>query len=412
MTIEVQRTSDGARHAAVDVAAERARTTGTRARHYLNAAGTALPSDAVVEAVIEHLRAEQNSGGYEAARAAEDRLDRVYVDAAALLGAAPDEIALVDSATTGLRVIFDALRLRAGDTVIAPRSSYVSQALRLLALQRYDGVELALLPTTPDGTLDLEVLEQRLQAAPGRVVVSGVHIPTGSGLVEPVAEVARLAREHGAVHVLDATQSIGQLDISMADVPCDALVTTGRKFLRGPRGTAIVYARSDFVAGLTPWAPDVRGSRWTGSQAWDETPGARRLETWEAAVASRLGLGVALEEALRRGMAATEAHLVATGESYRVALARIDGVRVVDPPASRSSIVTFVVDGIEPREVSSRLRDAGVDTIAIPASHAQWDLGARGLDAVVRVSPHVYNDDGDLDVLDSALRAIVRRPRG
>lgn len=408
MTTGIQMHAGDAVGAQIDVVGERARTAGTRRRHYFNAAGAGLASDDVADAVVAHIREEQHLGGYEAANAARDRIEAVYADAAELLGGRPDEIALVDSATTGLRILFDGLRLGPEDVLIAPRSSYVSQALRLLALRDLDGVELVVLPNAADGSVDLDALERALRRAGGRAVVSGVHMPTSSGLVEPVAEIGALSRAHGARYILDATQSAGQIDIDVDAIGCDALVTTGRKFLRGPRGTGIVYARQDLLTTLVPWAPDVRGTLWTGFDSWEFGTGARSLETWEASIAGRIGLGVALREAIDRGMVATERHLVDLGRRMREALSTVPGVVVVDPPRSPSSIVTFTVDGIGAREVSDRLRGARVDTIAIPAAHAQWDLGDRGIPAVVRASAHVYNDDSDLEALTEAVADISR----
>lgn len=396
---------------AIDVAAERSRTAGTAGRHYFNAAGAGLVSDGVLEAVVTHLRREQRVGGYEAANQVADEVAGVYTAAATLLGSAPDEIALFDSATSGLRGVFDALRLGAGDTVVAPRSSYVSQALRLLAMQRHDDVRLEVVPSDATGAMDLEALDRAVAGASGRVVVSAVHVPTSSGLVEPIAEISAVARRHGALTVVDATQSVGQIDIDVRAVDCDALVTTGRKFLRGPRGTGLAYLRRGMLEGVGAWAPDVRGAVWTGEDEWTMDGTARQLETWECSVAARLGLGVALREALDRGPAATEAHLVGLGAHLRTALDAVDGVTVADPSASSSAIVTFTVDGVAGKEVSARLRQRRIDSISVPASHAQWDLGARGLASVVRVSPHVYNDDEDVRVLLEGVADVVAEVR-
>ena len=393
--------------ATIDVAAERARTAGTAGRHYFNAAGAGLMSDGVLDAVIGHLRLEQRIGGYEAANLAADDLEAAYASAAQLLGSDVDEIAFFDSATSGLRAVFDALRLGPGDTVLAPRSSYISQALRMLALRAHDGVRLDVLPNDSSGGMDLEALESALATATGRTVVSAVHIPTSSGLVEPVAAIGALARRYGAITVLDATQSVWQLDIDVRAIGCDALVTTGRKFLRGPRGTGLLHLRRGLLDGLGPWAPDVRGSSWTSAEEWTMDGTARVLETWESSVASRLGLGVALREALERGPAATQEHLVALGAQLRERLGALDGVSLADPPASPSGIVTFTVDGVAAKQVSAGLREAGVDSLAVPAGHAQWDLGARGIASVVRVSPHVYTDASDVDALLERVAAIA-----
>ena len=392
----------------IDVSAERARTVGAAGRHYFNAAGSGLVTDAVIEAMVTHLRLEQRMGGYEAATLRAPELAAGYEAAAALLGALPEEIAFFDSATSGLRAIFDALRLGEGDTVLAPRSSYVSQALRMLALSRYDGVRLRIIETDDTGAMDLDALERELASAPGRTVISAVHIPTSSGLVEPVAEIGALGRRYGALTVLDATQSVGHLEIDVTLLDCDALVTTGRKYVRGPRGTGFVYLRTGMLDGIGGWAPDVRGSVWTGAEEWTMDDTARRLETWEYSVAARLGLGVALSEALDRGPASTQAHLISSGTGLRDGLADIDGVSVTDPRASPSGLVTFTVDGVAGKRVSAQLREARIDSISVPASHAQWDLGARGLASVVRVSPHVYNDDDDTAALLQHVAAIAR----
>ncbi|MEK6312504.1 MAG: aminotransferase class V-fold PLP-dependent enzyme [Curtobacterium sp.] len=397
--------------AVIDVAAERSRTAGTAGRHYFNAAGAGLVSDQVLEAVVAHLHREQRMGGYEAANQVADEIAAVYAAAGELLGADADEIALFDSATSGLRAVFDALRLGPGDTVVAPRSSYVSQALRLLAMQRHDGVRLVVVPNGPDGSMDLDALDRALAGATGRVVVSAVHVPTSSGLVEPIAAITAVARAHGAWTVVDATQSVGQIDVDVRTVDCDALVTTGRKFLRGPRGTGLAYLRRGSLDGIGPWAPDVRGAVWTSEDEWTMDATARQLESWESSVAARLGLGVALREAVDRGPAATEAHLVGLGARLRDGLGAIDGVTVADPAASPSAIVTFTVDGVASKDFSAGLRHRRIDSISVPASHAQWDLGARGLPSVVRVSPHVYNDDDDVRALLDGVAATVAEVR-
>ncbi|MBT0773600.1 aminotransferase class V-fold PLP-dependent enzyme [Kineosporia sp. J2-2] len=391
----------------VDVAAERARTPGTAVAHHFNAAGAALPSAPVVQSVVDHLRLEEQIGGYEAAHQVADRIEDAYRDAARLLNADPGEIALFDSASTGLRTIIDALRLGTGHRLLVSRSTYVSHALHLMSLGREHDVELVVVPNGPDGAVDLEALDLEL-AGGAPAILCVAHIPTSSGLVEPVAEIGALARRYGARYVLDATQSVGQLALDVTRIGCDALVTTGRKFLRAPRGTGFAYVGADLVSSLAPTAPDVRGAVWTSSRKWELKDGARRFETWEASIAGRIGLGVALAEALELGTARTEDHLVTMAAGLRETLGEIPAVTVQDPPASPSAIVTFTVDGKPARQVNERLAAHDVRTVSVPASHAQWDLGARGVDAVVRASPHVYTDGSDMSALIDAVTLIAQ----
>ncbi|GAA4725238.1 FAD-dependent oxidoreductase [Phytohabitans rumicis] len=386
----------------LDTAALRAATPGTRYARHFNAAGAALPSETVLATVVEHLRLESRIGGYEAAEAARDRSENVYALAARLLGAQPDDVALVESATVAWQRAVEALPLRPGDRILAAASSYVSSALHLLELRRSRGVVVEVLPCDRTGAVDLDALEKALREPAALVTVA--HVPTSSALVEPVAAVGALAAAAGVPVLLDATQSVGQLPVDVAAIGCDIAVATGRKFLRGPRGTGLLYVSPAMRARLRPPHPDVRGAHWSGDQEYDVTAGARRYETWESAHALRLGLGAALTEALELGVARIGEHLTALAGRLRAALADVPGVRLADPPAGGGAIVTFVHDGHSPADTVRRLRAAGVHLVSVPASHGQWDLGRRGLPAVVRASVHVYNDDGDVEALTNALR--------
>lgn len=395
---------------AIDVADERSRTLGASNSHHFNAAGAALPTHSVVEAVVEHLQREEAHGGYEAAARVKDDVEGIYRAAGDLLGCAGDEIALFDSASTGLRVLIDAVRPAAGSRIIASRSTYVSHALHLMTICRERDVELVVAPADESRRVDLGALEALL--ADGRPSVLTIsHIPTSSGLVEPVAEIGQLARKYGATYLLDATQSVGQLQVDVAAIGCDVLVTTGRKFLRAPRGTAFAYVERSFATTLRPAAPDVRGSEWVSEDEWNVTSVARRFETWEASIAARLGLGVALREANERGMAATEAWLTATGDDIRSRIRDIPGVALADPAGSRSAIVTFVIEGMAPARAAARLAESGVRVVSVPATHGQWDLGDRRIPAVVRASPHVYDDEGDIDALVESIGRIAGKVR-
>nr|MDT0659485.1 N-methyl-L-tryptophan oxidase [Micromonospora sp. DSM 115978] len=392
-----------------DPHAVRAATPGTRHARHFNAAGAALPSDTVLSAVVEHLRLEARIGGYEAAEAAAGRLDEVYSLAARVLGAQPDDIALVESATVAWHRAVGALPLRPGDRILASASSYVSSALHLLELRRTRGVSVEVLPCGDSGGVDLDALEKALREPAALVTVA--HVPTSSGLVEPVAAIGARAAAAGVPLLLDATQSVGQFPVDVSAAGCDMLMTTGRKFLRGPRGTGLLYVSPGLRAVLRPPHPDVRGARWTSDEGYEVTAGARRYETWEAAHALRLGLGAALTEALDLGVERIGRYTAQLAARLRAALTAVPGVVLADPPGAGGAIVTFVRDGENPQDTVRRLRAAGVHVVAVPASHGQWDLGRRGLPAVVRASVHVYNNDDDIDAFTTALTGPSRSRR-
>lgn len=389
---------------AIDAARERTRTPGCASGHHLNAAGAALPTTATLETVVDYLRVEAFTGGYEAARRWSPRSDRTYAALAALSGCEPDEVALMESATRAWQTVVAAMRLGPGDRVLVTRSEYVSNALMLLGLEREQGIVIDVVGTAADGTLDLVELEASMAGGAALVAVS--HIPTFSGLVEPVAEIGALAQRYGVPFVLDATQSLGQVPLDVAAIGCDALVSTGRKFLRGPRGTGVLIVRRPLLDSLEPWVPDVRGAEWNGPRSWSVHDGARRFETFEHAPALRLGLGAAVEQALEHGVDTIFARISELAESLRGRLAGLPGVELADPPAAISGIVTFKVDGVAAPAVVEHLAAHGVYVVSVPAAHAQWELGRRGDDAVVRASVHIYNDERDLSALAGALQSL------
>ncbi|MFG2343564.1 FAD-dependent oxidoreductase [Streptomyces phaeochromogenes] len=396
--------------AGLDIAALRAATPGMRHAHHMNAAGAALPSAATLAAVTDHLHLESLLGGYEAAEALADRTERVYHSAARLIRAEPQDIALVDSASTAWQRALGALRLKAGDRVLASSSTYVSSALHLLEMRDSHGIVLEVLPADASGQIDLGALETALREPAALVTIA--HVPTSSGLVEPVTAVGALAARAGVPLLLDATQSLGQLPVDVQEMHCGIVVATGRKFLRGPRGTGLLYVDPELRARSRPAAPDVRGAQWSSAYQYEVVPEARRYETWESSHALRLGLGTALDEALDLGVALIRDHVTELAERLRAGLSGVPGIRRTDPTAAASGIVTFLREDEDPRQTVRDLRATGFRLTTVPASHGQWDLGRRGLERVARASLHVYNSADDVDALVAALTARERRRRG
>jgi cysteine desulfurase/selenocysteine lyase len=382
----------------IDVAAARALTPGCEQVVHLNNAGASLPPTPVLEATLGYLRREAEIGGYEAGWEAEadGRIDRTYAAIAELIGAHPSEIAFVDSATRGWDLAVYSFPLRAGDRVVVTRAEYGANAIALLQLQARHGCTLGVIDDDADGQVDLAALDEEL--ARGDVaLVSLVHVPSQGGLVNPAAEVGARCRAARVPLVLDACQSAGQLPLDVDELGCDVLTATGRKFLRGPRGTGFVYVRSSLLERLDPIMLDLRAATWVEPGRYEVADGARRFETWERSVAGHIGLGVAIDHALGWGLdaiAARDAHLA---DGLRARLDAIPGVTVHDLGARRGAIVTFTVEGLTADDVSRRLREEHVNTSVSTATTAQLDLPRRGLDAVVRASVHYYNTDAELD---------------
>jgi cysteine desulfurase / selenocysteine lyase len=392
---------------AFDVARARRDTPGASRVAHLNNAGAALPPAQVTEAVIAHLRLEAEIGGYEAAAAAAERSESVYSAIARLIGCAADEIAVVENATRAWDMAFYAMSFQPGDRILTAHAEYASNVIAFLQVAARTGAVVEVVADDGHGQLSVADLRRRLAGdgtGPVRLIAM-THVPTQGGLVNPAEEVGAAAREHGVPFLLDACQSAGQLAIDVGRIGCDFLSATGRKFLRGPRGTGFLYVRRGMLPRLEPPFLDLHAATWTAPDRYEIRGDARRFESWETSYAGKIGLAVAVEYALGWGLDAIEARVTVLAERLREQLRAAGGVRVHDQGQRRCAIVTFTVDGVPAQEVQRQLAARGVNTSVSPAAYARLDLPRRGLPDLVRASVHYYNDDADLGRLIDALPA-------
>ncbi len=379
----------------IDVAAARADTPGCERRIHFNNAGAALMPEPVYRAVCEHLDLEYRIGGYEAEASALPGLDALYTECAALLNCAPDEVAYVENATRAWDMAFYAVPLSAGDRVLTHDSEYASNYLALLQQSRRRGFVIDLVPSDASGQVDVTALEAMIR--PGTRLIVLTHVPTQGGLVNPAEAVGNVARRHGILYLLDACQSAGQIDLDVARLGCDMLSATGRKFLRGPRGTGFLYVAGHTAARLEPPFVDMRAASWVAPDRYELAAGARRFETWESNVAGRLGLMQAIRYARGIGLPAIEERVGCLAEKLRRALAGVPGVELLDLGERRSGIVSFRLRDENPAATQSRLALARINVSVSDRRSAQLDFTARQIDASVRASLHYYNTEDEID---------------
>jgi cysteine desulfurase / selenocysteine lyase len=391
----------------IDVTRARLDTPGCAQVVHLNNAGAALPPRPVTAAVVGHLEREADIGGYEAADEAAGAIEHTYDAIARMLGCAPAEIALNENATRAWDMAFYSLAFAPGDRILTSRAEYASNAIAFLQVCRRSGAVVEVIDDDADGQVDVADLSRRLASGPAPVrLVAVTHVPTQGGLVNPAAEIGQAARAAGVPFLLDACQSAGQLPLDVTELGCDMLSATGRKYLRGPRGTGFLYVSGELAERLEPPLLDLWSATWTEPGCFEISPGARRFESWEASVAGRIGLGVAVDYALAIGLHEIEARVGELAARLRAELAALPGVTVHDRGRRRCGIVSFAVDGVGAAAVRDQLSVAGINVNVTKATSAQFDLPARGLSELVRASVHYYNTDEELDQLCRAVRSL------
>ena len=308
------------RRAMIDIEKVRADTPGCHDLIHFNNAGAALPTRQVLDAQIEYLRRESRMGGYEA-KDREPRLETTHSSIATLIGAKASEIAITSNATESWELAFGTFEFQEGDRILTAEAEYASNYIQYLRTRRRTGVEIEVIPSDESGQTDPTALEAMIDDRVKLISIS--HIPTNGGLINPAEKIGDVARAAGIPYLLDACQSLGQIDLDVEKLGCDLLTATGRKYLRAPRGTGVLYARQSFLDSTEPPFLDMRGATWTTPDTYEMHSGARRYENWEFPYAAVLGLGVATDYALELGMVEIEE---ASGSPRRTATPAPGGV--------------------------------------------------------------------------------------
>eukprot|EP00904_Undaria_pinnatifida_P009976 jgi/Undpi1/6108/HiC_scaffold_20.g08593.m1 len=383
----------------------------TPATHFNSAGDSPMPRP-VLERVTKYMEMEATLGGYEAAALCDEELESVYESAARLINAEPDEIALQESASMAWARAFYALAqgLKPGDRIATGVIEYGANYVAMLQACKRTGAKLDVIPSDDSGELDLPALEDMLIA--GKVkVVAITHVPTNGGVINPAKEVGDLCRRYDVPYFLDACQSVGQLQVDVREIGCQVLCATGRKFLRGPRGTGFLYISREAMGSIgEPPMIDHHAAPWVATERYELRADARRFEFWESNVAGRLGLGVAMRYAMDIGMGSIEGRIRHLAGSLRELLESEPGVSLMDLGRTehQCGIVSFVVKGVDAGHVKQGLRSQGVYVSTSSAGSTPLDAENRALPTVIRASVHYFNNEEDLDKLMRVLRDVIR----
>lgn len=378
----------------IDLERIRAETPGIDRSVHLLACGSALMPKPVVDAVIEHTRLEADLGGYEAHAQRAHELDGVYDSVAQHLGADRREIALVENATVAWCHAFYALPLKPGCRILTCEAEYAANYVAILQRAKRDDLRIDIVPSDESGALDVNALEAMVDDDVGLIAVTWV--PTNGGLANPAGDIGRVARRHGVPYLLDACQAVGQMPVNVDALGCDFLSATGRKFLRGPRGTGFLYVASRWLEKMEPVTIDHFAAPWTSRNEYTLRDDARRFETWENSYALRAGLGASIDYADRIGMDAIELRVRRLAALCREELQRLDRVTMRDLGIEPCGIVSFSIDDADPNAICTQMYDAGFAIGTSSPASTRLDSERRALPTLLRISPHYYNSEDEI----------------
>lgn len=386
----------------------RADTPGVREVAHFNHSGASLPSVQTLDTIIEHLRLEAAWGPMEAAARVSGRIEEVRLSAARLVGARPDEIAFLTSGSAAWGAAYSALPpMKTGDRVLVGRQEWGGNLATLYATAARAGVRIETIPVGVDGGTDAVALANLIDE---RVkLISLTWLPANGGLINDAAAIGKIARAADIPYFIDAGQALGHIPVDVNELGCDVLKGAGRKFLRGPRGTAILYVRRGFQERLRPTWLDVSSAPidQTGAVVRSD---AGKFETSEKSVALLLGLGVAIDQANDLGTDWISGRILPMAARLRQELENLPGVEVQDLGTRRSGIVSFTIDGKTGGQIRDELGGLGINIGANGVPYTPLDMKARGLDQIARASVSYLNTDGEIDLLVQHVAKIKHNP--
>lgn len=378
-------------------------TEGLSDKIFLNSAGSSLMPGIVVTSMIDYLLQEEQLGGYETANRNADLLEEFYLETAKLINCKASNIAAANSATDAFAKAMSSIVFKDGDCIITTADDYVSNQIAFISLQKKLNIQIIRMKNLPDHELDLEDLENLIKTHHPRLVAV-THIPTNSGLIQNVEAVGAICSQYNILYLVDACQSVGQMPVDVEKIKCDFLTATGRKFLRGPRGTGFLYV-SDRVL-EQQYAPvflDMSGAKWSEYNDYELFKTAKRFEHFETSYASLSGFTEAVKYANTVGLDHIEDYNKKLSEKLRENLQN-SGFTILDRGNRLSSIVTFCSADRDLENIQKVLKEHHVLFSVSYKNAALIDFTDKNVDGAIRFSPHYFNTMEEIEEVSGILR--------
>lgn len=365
---------------------------------YFNNAGAGLMSENTFATIVQHMQDEMSVGAMKAANDKKNETEDFYVVAAKMLNADKSEIAFIDSASRGWNLIVYGMRVDENSTIITLESEYGTNLLTIQDIVEKTKCKLTVVKCNIDGSFSMEDVEKALDCPNPILAVS--HVTAQGSIINPVEELGELASRYSALYIVDGCQAVGQLVVDVKKIQCHAYITAGRKWLRGPRGTGILYVKKD--ERLRTPIIDLASA----DLAFDDThevvgltvrSDARQYELWEKNIANVLGLRNSIYEYLDFGMERASTIISNNANQIRSAITGNAKLQLVGDAISLSGTSAFyLINPDSENEVKKAFELAGFTISCV----CDWDcplfFPQNGANYIFRISAHYYTDQNDI----------------
>ncbi|MBK9734284.1 MAG: aminotransferase class V-fold PLP-dependent enzyme [Saprospiraceae bacterium] len=380
----------------IDINKVRFDTPGCQDKIFLNSAGSSLVPNIVSDTMYQYLEQERMIGGYQTALIQQDKIDEFYIQSSLLLNCEPKNIAFSYNATDAYAKALSSINFRSGDVILTSDDDYISNYIAFFSLKKRFGIEIVRIKNLDNGDIDLIDAEEKMVTCKP-ILVSITHVPTNSGKIQPVEKIGELCATYDIWYIVDACQSVGQIIVDVKKIKCDFLSATGRKFLRGPRGTGLLYISDKALnAGLEPLMIDMRGAKWNSEQSYSPIDTARRFELWEVSYSNLMGLTEAIKYANQIGLGNIQSANLKLINLLKSTLIQNIDIHLTEEGSRSASIVTFSSRSKPLEYFVQKLNDANVSYGVGYREFALIDFNKKDVDWVIRLSPHYFNTEQEI----------------
>lgn len=376
---------------------------------YFNNAGAGIMSENTMDVIMGHMKLEMEVGAYKAAILRNASVIDFYSSSAKLLHAnSKEEIAFIDSASRGWNLIMYGLHITKDDTIVTLESEYGTNLLTIYDIAKQTGCSVNIVKCNSDGSFNIDSVDNAL--ANGGTVLAVSHVAAQGSILNPVVALGKIAKKYGATYIVDGCQAVGQLRVDVQEIDCHAYMLAGRKWLRGPRGTGILYVRADSPI-RTPQI-DLASAELVfnkGGKVVDVhiRKDAKQFELWEKSTALLLGLANAINEYMDYGVDRATDDIVSKATVIRECIASNPNLALVgskDAPIGTAGF--YVKNPAQENDVKALFENNGF----IISYMCDWDcpifFPKNGVQYIFRLTPHYYTSDQDVDALCELIKSL------
>lgn len=391
----------------MDIQKLRNETPGCYHKIHVNNAGCSLHNIKVLNAIKNYLDLESTVGGYEIAAIKQDELNKFYSETAKLLNCESRNIAFAHSATDAFSKALSSIPFKEGDCILTTKNDYVSNQLHFLSLQKRFGIKIIRAENSDTGEVDISSIETHIKKHRPKII-SVTHVPSNTGIIQPIEEIGKLCEKHDIIFFVDACQSAGQLSIDVKKIKCDFLSATMRKFMRGPRATGFLYVGDKILNNnYYPLFIDMKGADWTEENEFIPQSDAKRFEYIELSFALLSGATRAIQDVNEIGILEIEERNRQLSKYMRDQLSTIPDLRMLDYGKQTCSIISCDSDVYSMLTLKDELIKKNINTSVALKKFALIDLSEKEADEVLRISPHYYNTFEECDSVSLAIIDIL-----